>query len=337
MAIGVMDEVSDARAEAARTWAMRVLHLPAARFSPASADASFRRYFRVATPESSWVVMDAPPAHEDCRPFLKVGELMRNAGLHAPRVYAEDLGAGFLLLEDLGPHTMLDVVDEGNAERLYTAAIEALARWQKASRPGVLPDYDETLLRRELGLFPEWFLDVHLGVTLDAAERAAWAGVCDALVATALAQPRVYVHRDYMPRNLVPGEPLPGILDFQDAVFGPVAYDPICLVKDAFLSWPESRVSGWLRAYHARARAAGVPVPAWPRFARDCDWIGLQRHLKVLGIFARLGHRDGKAKYAADTPRFVRYVMEVAPRYPELAPLVALFKRRVRPRYPSTA
>ncbi|HEX7381256.1 MAG TPA: phosphotransferase [Nevskiaceae bacterium] len=337
MAIGVTDEVSDARAKTARAWALQILGLPAARFSPASADASFRRYFRVATADASWVVMDAPPEHEDCRPFLKVGDLLRSAGLHAPQVYAEDLGAGFLLLEDLGPHTMLDVLDADNADRLYAAAMDALVQWQKASRPGVLPDYDEALLRRELGLFPQWFLGVHLGVTLDAAEQAAWTGLCDALVANAATQPRVYVHRDYMPRNLVPGEPLLGILDFQDAVFGPVAYDPICLFKDAFLSWPEPRVSGWLRSYRSRAQAAGVPVPAWPRFARDCDWIGLQRHLKVLGIFARLGHRDGKAKYAADTPRFVRYVMEVAPCYPELAPLVTLFERRVLPRYPSAA
>lgn len=334
-----MSDSTDARADAARRWALAQLDLRTANFQPASADASFRRYFRISAGARSWIVMDAPPQQEDCRPFLKVAALMADAGLRVPEVLAQDLTCGYLLLSDLGHRTCLEVVDADNADSIYTAAIDTLVMWQKASRGGVLPEFGTALLERELALFPEWYLKRHLDIVLDAASKRGWQRVVSVLVTNALAQPQVYVHRDFMLRNLMPGDPLPaagsepmlGVLDFQDAVYGPVAYDPICLFKDAFLSWPEDRVQAWLTRYRQRATEAGIPVPPPARFMRDCDWMGLQRHLKVLGIFARLTHRDGKAKYAADTPRFVRYVMAVAPRYPELSPLVELFERHVLP------
>lgn len=314
----------DARAEQAYRWALARLGLAEAAFAPASADASFRRYFRLRDGDRSWILMDAPPEHEDCRPFLKVGALLREAGVRVPEVLAEDLAQGFLLLSDLGTQTYLDVLTPDNADALFPPAIDALVAWQRASRPGVLPEYDTALLERELALFPDWYLARHLGITLEGERLARWRAICGLLVDNALAQPRVYVHRDYMPRNLMAGA-VPGVLDFQDAVYGPIAYDPICLFKDAFLSWPEARVDGWLRLYHERAAKAGLPVPAWPAFRRDADWIGLHRHLKVAGIFARINYRDGKPKYLADTPRFIRYARTIAAKYPELAPLNALF------------
>ena len=317
----------DPRAEEAQRWARTQLGLTTVDFAPASADASFRRYFRIVAGRRSWIVMDAPPEREDCRPFVAVAALLREAGVHVPRVLAEDLPRGYLLLDDLGRRTYLDVLTPDNADALFAAAIDALIAWQRASRAGVLPAYDRPLLQRELDLFPDWYLARHLGVVLDDEDRAAWTQVSERLIAAALAQPQVYVHRDYMPRNLMLSEPNPGVLDFQDAVTGPIAYDPICLFKDAFLSWPETRVDGWLREYHARATAAGLPVPAWAQFRRDADWIGLHRHLKVAGVFARISHRDGKPKYVADTPRFLRYIAQIAPRYPELAALPALFAK----------
>lgn len=324
----------DARAEQAYRWALPALGLADAAFAPASADASFRRYFRIRHEGRSWILMDAPPAQEDCRPFLKVGSLMAEAGLNVPKVIAQDLEQGFLLLSDLGTQTYLDVLTEANADALFAPAIDALIAWQAASRPGLLPEYDRALLQRELALFPDWYLARHLGITLEGEALMAWTTVCERLIESALAQPRVFVHRDYMPRNLMLSTPNPGVLDHQDAVLGPIAYDPICLFKDAFLSWPEARIEGWLREYHARGLAAGLSLPDWDRFQCDADWIGLQRHLKVLGIFARINYRDGKPKYLADTPRFLRYVMTVATRHEALAPLADLFTRQVLPRVP---
>ncbi len=323
---------SDPRASQAGAWARGALGLAQASFAPASADASFRRYFRLRSGAQSWIVMDAPPQQEDCRPFVRVAGLLQAAGLHVPAILAQDLDQGFLLLSDLGTQTLLDVLDAGNADAMFGDAIDALIAWQRASRPQVLPEYDEALLRRELQLFPDWYLERHLGLALDSAARGALEDAFRQLIDAALAQPAVYVHRDYMPRNLMFSRPNPGVLDFQDAVYGPLAYDPISLFKDAFLSWPASRVEWGLRTYHNRAEAAGLPVPPWPQFRRDCDWIGLQRHLKILGVFARLTLRDGKPKYLADTPRFVRYVMDVLPDYPELKPLAVLFERQVLPR-----
>jgi aminoglycoside/choline kinase family phosphotransferase len=301
---------------------------------PASADASFRRYFRVTVtdPEGqTFIAMDAPPEQEDCRPFIHVAGLLAAAGLNAPRVLAQDLGQGFLLLTDLGHETFLAAMqplaaEDPRVDALYRDAIEALVQWQASSRPDVLPPYDEALLRRELALFPDWYVARHLGLTLTAAQADALARVSDLVVASNVAQPSVFVHRDYMPRNLMVSEPNPGILDFQDAVYGPITYDVASLFKDAFISWPEERVLDWAVRYWERARRAGLPVDAdFGSFYQSLEWMGLQRHLKVLGIFARLKHRDGKAGYVEDTPRFVGYVRTVAGRYAALAPLLHLF------------
>jgi N-acetylmuramate 1-kinase len=321
----------DARAVAARDWALQALALTQANFAPASADASFRRYFRVEDGARSWIVMDAPPERENLVPFIQVAGLLREAGLHAPQVLAEDRVRGFLLLTDLGRRTYLQAigeagVDSPEAEALMHDAIDALIRWQQASRPGVLPAYDEALLQRELDLFPDWYVARHLGRRLTPAQRSALRNVERLLLDSALAQPRVWVHRDYMPRNLMVSTPNPGIIDFQDAVEGPISYDLVCLLRDAFLSWPEARVDAWMRRYWVRGRDAGLPLPAeFAVFRRDCDWMGLQRHLKVIGVFARICHRDGKPAYVADVPRFVRYIREVGGRYAEMAPLLGLF------------
>jgi N-acetylmuramate 1-kinase len=293
--------------------------------SPASADASFRRYFRVSFPDRSLIAMDAPPEHEDCRPFVRVAALMRAAGVHVPEVLAQDLERGFLLLSDLGSTTYLSVLSEDNADDLFRDAIDVLIRWQLASRPDVLPPYDEALLRRELDLFPDWYIGRHLDMRLTAEQNASLDAVFRLVMAGNLAQPRVYVHRDYMPRNLMVTEPNPGVLDFQDAVYGPISYDLASLFKDAFVSWSEERILDWSARYWDKARRAGLPVNAdFGEFYRDFEWMGLQRHLKVLGIFARICHRDGKPAYVRDTPRFLGYVRGVARRYGALAPLLKL-------------
>lgn len=294
----------------------------------ASADAGFRSYWRATTPEGSWIVMDAPPALIECGPFLRTGELLREHGLRVPTVFAEDLDQGFLLLSDLGHATCLDAIQAGaDPEPLMRAAIDALVQLQGITPPDWLPAYDTALLERELDLFPEWYLGRHLGITLDATGMAAWNEVRSLLIDSALGQPRVFVHRDYMPRNLMPGTPAPGILDFQDAVVGPIGYDPIALLKDAFHSWPQTTVETWLRRYHEKALAAGRPVQAWPEFLRAAEWNGIQRHLKIIGLFARLKHRDGKAKYLADVPRFFNYILETLPDHAELAGLQDLLRR----------
>ena len=291
--------------------------------APASADASFRRYFRATLADGhSFVVMDAPPDKEDSGPFVRVAQLLREAGLNAPQVLAADLAQGFLLLSDLGEQTYLDVLSEANAAGLYGDAIAALVRWQCATRPGVLPPYDVALLRRELALFPDWYVARHLGRELSAAQRSALQSVEDLLVQSALAQPAVYVHRDYIPRNLMRCEPNPGILDFQDAVEGPISYDIVCLLRDAFISWPEERVLDWTVRYWETAKRERLPVAGdFAAFWRAFEWMGLQRHLKVLGIFARLNYRDGKPRYLEDTPRFLGYVRHAVSRYDVLAPL----------------
>jgi hypothetical protein len=316
----------DARLAALERWLAGPLAGPGFTLAPASADASFRRYFRVALAGGgSYIAMDAPPDKEDCRPFIRVAQLLREAGVHAPRVHAQDLAQGFLLLDDLGRVTYLEALNESNASPLMRDAIAALVKWQLATRPGMLPPYDEALLRREMALFREWYVGRHLGVALSAAQRGALEAVCTMLAQSALAQPAVYVHRDYMPRNLMLSEPNPGVLDFQDAVIGPIAYDIVCLMRDAFISWEEERVLDWTVRYWELARKSSLPVAAdFADFWRDFEWMGLQRHLKVLGIFARLTHRDGKPKYVADTPRFVGYARAVARRYAALAPLARL-------------
>lgn len=269
--------------------------------------------------------MDAPPAQEDCRPFIHVAGLLSEAGLHGPQVLAKDLEQGFLLLSDLGSRLYLHALSDDNADVLMDAAVDALVQWQAATQPDQLPAYDETLLRRELALFPDWYLERECDLRWDAAQQAVWDQAADLLVSAALAQAQVYVHRDYMPRNLMVCDQNPGILDFQDAVVGPYAYDLLCLYKDAFLSWPQAQIDRGTHRYRQAARAAGLPVPDDDRqFQQDFDWIGVHRHLKVLGIFARLKHRDGKPKYLADAPRFARYLRPVLKRYPALQPLGGL-------------
>ena len=269
--------------------------------------------------------MDAPPEREDCRPFVRIAALMQAAGLNTPEVLARDLGRGFLLLTDLGTTTYLSALNDANADDLFRDAVDALLKLQLASRAGVLPAYDEALLRRELDLFPDWYVARHLGVELNDEQRQTLAETTALIVANNLAQPAVYVHRDYMPRNLMISKPNPGVLDFQDAVFGPITYDVASLFKDAFVSWEEARVLDWTVRYWEKARRAGLPVNAdFGEFYRDFEWMGLQRHLKVLGIFARINYRDGKPGYLKDTPRFVHYVRAVCERYPQLKPLARL-------------
>lgn len=299
--------------------------VPAADLLPASSDASFRRYFRWQHEGRSLIIMDAPPPQEDCRPFVKVAQMLAGAGLNVPQILAADLDQGFLLLSDLGRQTYLDVIDSSNADALFRDAMQALLALQQLPQDADMPRYDEALLRRELQLFPEWYLQRHLGLSLSAEQQARWEESCGLLIDSALAQPRVLVHRDFMPRNLMLSEPNPGVLDFQDAVFGPVTYDITCLFKDAFLSWPEDRVQGWLGDYWQLAREAGVPVPAsLEQFLRASDLMGVQRHLKVIGIFARICHRDGKPRYLADVPRFFAYIQAVLSRRPELNALAQL-------------
>jgi aminoglycoside/choline kinase family phosphotransferase len=306
-------------------WLKRQLHGRPFSLAPASADASFRRYFRVILPDATLIVMDAPPEQEDCRPFVHVAGLMAAAGLNVPALLAQDLEHGFLLMTDLGSTTYLAALNDDNADALFRDATDALIRWQLATREGTLPPYDEALLRRELDLFPEWYLGRHLGIELGAPQRQSLETVFRLIIANNLAQPRTYVHRDYMPRNLMVTVPNPGVLDFQDAVYGPITYDVASLFKDAFISWDEQRVIDWAIRYWERARSAQLPVPSdFGEFYRDLEWMGLQRHLKVLGIFARICHRDGKPAYVKDTPRFLAYVRAVSERYGSLSPLLRL-------------
>ena len=308
-----------------RRWLEQRLDTSSFKLERASTDASFRRYFRVTTGGRTSIVMDAPPERESCEPFVRIAGLMARAGVHVPEVYAHDYERGFLLLSDLGVSGYLQALNESSAERLFADAIDALVLWQLATTPGVLPCYDEALLRREIELFPEWYVRRHRGVVLSGAQQAALDQLFALVLANNLSQPKVYVHRDYMPRNLMVCEPNPGVLDFQDAVLGPISYDILSLFKDAFISWEEKRVLEWTARYWRQAQRAGLPAGAsFEDFYRDFEWMGVQRHLKVLGIFARLKYRDGKPDYLEDAPRFIRYLRAVAVRYQELNPLLAL-------------
>ena len=299
--------------------------VPPSTLTAASSDASFRRYFRWEGGGKSFIVMDAPPPQENCKPFVDIAFLLAKSGINVPKIYAEDLERGFLLLNDLGNKTYLDVIDSENADNLFRDALQALLAFQQLPMVAPLPSYDVALLRRELELFPEWYVKRELGIEFDAAQQVLWQQVSELLIDSALAQPKVLVHRDYMPRNLMLSEPNPGVLDFQDAVYGPVTYDVTCLFKDAFLSWPQERVHGWLESYWQQAGALGIPVqPDFEDFLRASDLMGVQRHLKVIGIFARICHRDGKPRYLGDVPRFFAYIEAVIARRPELAELDVL-------------
>ena len=312
--------------------------------APASADASFRRYFRASFADGSpsRIVMDAPPEKEDVRPWLHVAELFRAAGAHVPEVLAQDLDQGFLLLSDLGSTTYLNALqppagqapDLHRAAHLYADALGALAAIQSASRPGVLPEYDRALLLRELQLFPEWYIARHKGVTLTDAETAMLDTAFERILAVNLAEPQVFVHRDYHSRNLMLLDPAdglganPGIIDFQDAVYGPISYDLVSLFKDAYIHWDEDFILDMLIRYWETARKLGLPVRAeFADFHRDFEWMGVQRHIKVLGIFARLCHRDGKDGYLADMPLVMDYLRRACKRWRELGPLLKLLDR----------
>lgn len=294
---------------------------------PASSDASFRRYFRVDAPDGeTYIVMDAPPPQEDVRPFIHVAEVFGQSGASVPKILAQDVERGYLLLSDLGSTTYLNQLNPDTAHKLYLDAIDSLILIQAQSKPDVLPEYDRALLQRELMLFPDWYVGKHLGLAMTDKQTETLNKVFETLLANNLAQPQVYVHRDYHSRNLmVMGQGNPGILDFQDAVYGPITYDLVSLLRDAYVQWDEEMVLDWVIRYWERARRAGLPVnPDIDAFYRDFEFMGLQRHLKVLGIFARLYHRDGKDAYLKDLPLVMEYTRKAAGRYNALAPLIKL-------------
>jgi hypothetical protein len=293
--------------------------------APASADASFRRYFRASFTDRTLIVMDAPPQQEDCRPFIHVAKIFAEAGVNVPQIIAQDLEQGFLLLSDLGTITYLEALNTDSNRLLYQDASNALIRIQLASKPGNLPAYDEAMLLREMRLFPEWYIGKHLKFAPNEKQQAMLETIFHKIVQNNLAQPSVYVHRDYHSRNLMVTAPNPGILDFQDAVYGPITYDLVSLFKDAYIGWREADVLDWLIRYWENARKAGLPVHAdFGEFYRDYEWMGVQRHLKVLGIFARLYHRDGKAGYLKDMPLVMTYLRKACERYIDLKPLLNL-------------
>ncbi|MBK8569118.1 MAG: phosphotransferase [Nitrosomonadales bacterium] len=311
------------RQQQIKTWLHSKFPDSAFNISPASADASFRRYFRATFTDHTLIVMDAPPKNEDCRPFIHIAQLFGTAGVHVPQVLAQDLEQGFLLLTDLGDTTYLQALNPDNARELYGAATDALITIQLTSREFELPPYDQALLMREMYLFPEWYVAKHLQVTLDDKQNAALETVFQRIVQNNLAQPRVFVHRDYHSRNLMVSTPNPGILDFQDAVYGPITYDLASLFKDAYIHWEEAEVLDWLIRYWEKARKSGLPVHNdFSDFFRDYEWMGVQRHLKVLGIFARLYHRDNKDGYLKDLPLVMDYLRRACERYVDLKPLL---------------
>ena len=319
------------RARQRLEWARERLADDTAGIERASVDAGFRSYWRVSGRGGSHIVMDAPPGLEDPRPWLRMRELLLAHGLRVPALLAQDLDAGFLLLEDLGAPTLARILDAHNADAWFERAMTQLVRLQSIPVPDGFGEFGEALLQRDAGLFDEWFLQRHLGLQLDCGEVEGLQLVQRRLMDNALGQAQLMAQRDFMPRNLMPVADGPAVLDFQDMVRGPIAYDPVSLFKDAFLSWPLERVDGWLARYHERARAAGLPVPDRATFLRDADWMGVQRHLKILGIFSRLHYRDGKSHYLEDVPRFIAYLDEVLPRHPQLAPLQSLLQSRIKP------
>ncbi|WDS37414.1 phosphotransferase [Pseudoxanthomonas sp.] len=315
-------------------WARAALEDPQASLERASIDAGQRSYWRTSSTGTPRIVMDSPPELEDVRPWLHWHAVLADGGVRLPQILARDVEAGLLLLEDLGQPTLAQTLarDPSDADAWIDAAIDQLLKLQAITPPEGTSVFGEALLQRDAGLFEEWFLRRHLGITLDCDLSDGLELVQRRLMDNALSQRKVLTHRDFMPRNLMPVQPGPAVLDFQDCVIGPVAYDAVSMLKDAFLSWPLARVDGWLLRYHTRALAAGMPVPASPQtFLRDADWMGIQRHLKILGIFCRLHYRDGKSQYLPDLPRFITYLDEVLPRHPQLQPLQQLLDNHIRP------
>jgi len=309
-------------------WLETALAGKAFTLTTASADASFRRYFRVHLPEETLIAMDAPPEKESCEPFVEVAELFAKSGLNVPKVLAQDLVQGFLLLGDLGDDTYLSKLTEKNAKQLYGDATSALILLQQASQQDTLPVYDEALLMREMQLFPDWYISKHLKVTLTDEQQAVLDHTFKTLTDNILSQGQVFVHRDYHSRNLMVCENNPGVLDFQDAVYGAITYDLVSLLKDAYISWEEADMMDWVVRYWDPAKKAGLPVPEdFSEFYRDFEWTGVQRHIKILGIFARLAYRDGKDSYLKDMPLVMQYLKRACDRYPELRPMFKLLNQ----------
>jgi aminoglycoside/choline kinase family phosphotransferase len=326
--------MTDARLNTLRNW-LKALQpswqLDLDTLAPASADASFRRYFRIESKNPDFgtlIIMDAPPQHEPLDAFIKVDLLFSEAGLNVPNILEQNSAEGFLLLKDLGNKTYLAELNNETADHLYQDATHALVEMQLASKPNVLPNYDEALLQRELDLFPEWYLRKHLEITLSDLQAAQLKKSFDLIIENNLAQAKVYVHRDYHSRNLMVTEiNNPGVLDFQDAVYGPITYDASSLWRDAYIAWPEEKVIDWVIKFWEQGRKVGLPMPEdFGQFYRDFEWMGLQRHLKVLGIFARLFHRDGKDGYLKDIPLVLEYAIATANRYIELKPLARILE-----------
>lgn len=326
-------DASDPRLEELSTWLRRDVEIPYDRIVAASGDASFRRYFRIYSTERSLIAMDAPPPMEDVRPFVQIARLLDRAGVNVPNMHAVDEGRGFVLLEDFGNRCYRDELDADSADRLYRDAIDALVTFQCAIDCDLCdcPRYGEDLLRRELGLFREWFLERLSGIRLNASDTALLEETAAVLVQAAMEQPRVFVHRDYHCRNLmVCPQGNPGILDFQDAVIGPLTYDLVSLLRDCYISWPQARVEGWAAFYLETAQQRGLPMRLHEsRFWRWFDLMGMQRHLKAIGIFSRLALRDGKNGYLGDIPRTLGYVTEACSRYPEFAGFAAFLDQKV--------
>jgi aminoglycoside/choline kinase family phosphotransferase len=333
-----LPDASDSRLTALARWVVEDLGFSGSRIEPASADASFRRYFRVTRGADTYIVMDAPPDKENVAPFVRVARLLAGLALNVPIVLARDEAQGFLLLSDLGSCQYLDELHaDREVDRLYSDALAALVTMQTAGGAAAreLPAYDRDLLMREMELLPDWFLARHLNAAAGPGERAMLSRLFDALVEAALSQPRAFVHRDFHSRNLLlTADNNPGILDFQDAVFGPVTYDAVSLLKDCYIAWPAERVHGWLLQYRAELARAGIAVgPDAAAFIRWFDLMGLQRHIKVLGIFARLYYRDGKSGYLKDLPRVLDYARTTAAAYPETAEFAAFLTQRVDPAF----
>ena len=331
---------ADARLADLKRWVEGVDAVSGSALTPASGDASFRRYFRLQKGDESFIVMDAPPPQEDCLPFVRVAGYLEAMGIHAPRVIEADLERGFLLLTDLGSRLYLDtlVADAASVDRLYEDALHALAVMQirGAAYQALLPPYDDDLLRFELSLFHDWLCGTHLGIEFDAAEESAWQSHCDMLVNNALDQPQVFVHRDYHSRNLmVTPRNNPGVLDFQDAVEGPVTYDLVSLLKDCYVKWPADRVAQWVSSYYGLLDKSMQAAITERDFVRAFELMGVQRHLKAAGIFARLNHRDGKPGYMLDIPRTLSYIVDLLPRHDELGFLVQLINDRCLPQLES--
>jgi len=322
-----MPHTQDTRLQQLSQWIHQ--NTPDATIEVASADASFRRYFRVSNAGKTSIAMDAPPEHEDCTPFIDITQRLRNAGVHAPEIIRQDLTQGFLLLEDFGSTPYLDQLNASTADKLYGEALDSLIKIQQADTTG-LPEYDDSLLQTEMQLMPEWFLQKHLGITPTADQQKIIERIFNVISTAVLQQPQVFVHRDYHSRNLMVLDNNPagniGIIDYQDAVLGPITYDLASLLRDCYIQWPNEVIAPWVLNFKQQAEQAGLmqKVPE-ATFIQWFDYMGLQRHIKVLGIFARLNHRDGKENYLADLPLTLHYVMEVANKYPLTRPLVELF------------